>query len=66
MTDVSIFIFGTVVTLMCTGAMGMLGYAAWQDGRQDGLKRAESDKKYSDPVVHLGSDPKRENIQLHS
>lgn len=66
MTDITIFIFGTVVTLMCTGAMGMLGYAAWQDGRVDELKRAEIGNTYSASVAHSESTPKLENVQLHS
>lgn len=66
MTDVTIFIFGTVVTLMCTGAMGMLGYAAWQDGKGGRLQRAEIEKKYPAAVTSWESSQQSENVQLHS
>ena len=44
----------------------MLGYAAWQDGRVDELKRTEIGNTYSASVAHSESTPKRENVQLHS
>lgn len=33
MTDTLIFLFGVLVTLMCAGAIGMLLWAAYQDGK---------------------------------
>lgn len=33
MTDTIIFLFGMVVTLMCAGAIGLLLWAAVEDGK---------------------------------
>jgi hypothetical protein len=35
MTDVALFLFGCLVTLICAGAIGLFLYGAYQDGLED-------------------------------
>lgn len=45
MTDVVLFAFGSIATAMCAGAIGVLVWAAQEDGRDEPVAMPGADRR---------------------